>query len=83
MPKPTSGANVKVVRCTVTAVSSDPDMPYVLASAAPDTNQYALNEKVSGSLWGHYYRGQQVDVHLIPDAPRASRILAVHPVPDE
>ena len=73
-----SRENVQVVRCTVKAVS--PDVPYVLVWTGPGTAQYALNEKVSGPLWGHFFRGQQVDVHLIPDPLRASRILAVYPV---
>lgn len=71
---------LQVFRCTVTAVSDE--VPYVLASAGPGASQYALNKRVSGAMWGYFRVGQLIDIHLIPDAPRPSKIIAVYPVTD-
>lgn len=81
MTKSVSNEDIMVVRCTVIAVSND--VPYILASEGPDKRRYAVNEKVSGALWGHFYRGQLLDIHLIRVTGEPSKLLAVYPVTDE
>lgn len=71
-----ASGKLKMVRCTLVAVSEE--VPYVLASRGPRAEQYALNKKVCGNLWGTLKVGQQVDIHLIPDPPRPSKIVAVY-----